>query len=289
MIFMGISCKNRFVIYGVKDVDNIRPGRLYKHLVENEFEFDYLSIKFSASLEDTSGNQSFSGVIRIKHDSIIWISLRSFNIEGARIVITQDSIKFLNRLNTTYFVGDYRYLTETFAIDLDYSAIESIITNNFFFYPPINSEDTVKAIQNYKSCDDSSYYCMSSISQRKFKRYYIDRRMPERKEKKLGKEDSRISYETNEFVFQIVKVYPTIYKISEMLIENHYQNQKMKIYYDKHFKVGTQDFPNSIKIILSTNSFNSTINFIIENVILEDKSLSFPFKITDKYQEIKLE
>jgi hypothetical protein len=289
MAFMGISCKNKFITYGVKDVDNIRPVRLYKHLLENEFEFDYLSIKFSAVLEDISGNQSFSGVIRIKHDSIIWISLRSFNIEGARIAITQDSIKFLNRLNTTYFVGDYRYLTEAFAIDLDYSSLEAIITNNFFFYPPLTSDDSVKAIQNFKSCDDSAYYCMSSISQRKFKRYYIDRRIPERKEKKLGKDDSRISYETNEFVFQIIKVYPTIFKISEMLVENYYQNQKMRIFYDKHFKVGTQDFPNSIKINISTNSINSTINFSIENVILEDKSLSFPFKITEKYQEIKLE
>lgn len=285
VIFVAEACKVRFINDGLINADNIRPTKLYRLIEENQFEYDYLSIKFSAEVFNEDNKETFSGVIRIKHDSIIWISLRVLNIEGARMIITADSVKYLNRINTTYFVGDYKFITEIFAIDLDYKAIQGIITNNFFFYPA--PEDTVKAIQEFKPCDDSMCYCMSSISQRKFKRYYIDRKKTEKLERKLTKED-RIGYETNEFVFQIVKVLPTIYRICEMQIKNYYQNQSLKITYDKHFRVGTQFFPEQIFINLISKQISAQLNLQIESVTIESEKLSFPFKVSDKYQEIKL-
>ncbi len=285
-----VSCKVVFVNRGKSE--NIRPNKLYKYLEENKFEFNNLTLKFSAEIFSAESSETFSGIIRMQKDSIIWISLRSYNIEGARICITQDSVKYLNRLDNTYYLGDFSFFTDKFQIDLDYNAIESILTNNFFFYP--ETVDTLKSVANFKPCDDSSFYCMSSISQRKYTRYYVDDKRPNRWERKLDKEtadtiDNNLKYESNEFVFQIVKVYPELFRVSDMYIENYIQQQSLYIFYDKLTKCGHQFFPYIMSIELFTPLFETKLVITIESVTINSESMSYPFKIADKYTELTIQ
>lgn len=272
--------------------ENIRPTRLYKYLQENEFKFNNLTLKFSAEILSGESSETFSGIIRMQKDSIIWISLRSYNIEGARICITQDSIKYLNRIDNTYYLGDFSFLTDRFQVDLSYSAIQSIISNNFFFYP--ETDDKLKAVANFKPCEDSSFYCMSSISQRKYDRYYVDDKRPNRWERKLDKEtadtiDNNLKYESNEFVFQIVKVYPELYRVSDIYVENYIQQQSLYILYDKLVKFDEQYFPENMTIELLTPIFETKLLVDIESVTINSESMSYPFKIAEKYTELTIQ
>ena len=99
LIFLVLSCKIAFV--GGRKGENMRPPKLYRELLENQFEYENLSLKFSADLFIGEEKQEFSGIIRMKKDTAIWISLRSYNIEGARMLITKDSVKFSNREEVT--------------------------------------------------------------------------------------------------------------------------------------------------------------------------------------------
>ncbi len=101
LVWLMFSCKVVFVNKGKGE--NLRPNKLYKNLNENCFEFNNLTLKFSAELFSGETSETFSGIIRIQRDSIIWLSLRSYNIEGARVCITQDSVKYLNRIDNTYY------------------------------------------------------------------------------------------------------------------------------------------------------------------------------------------
>jgi hypothetical protein len=49
-------------------------------------------------------NIGLKGQMRMQNDSVIWISLSlKLGIEVARVMITDDSVKFMNRTNKTYF------------------------------------------------------------------------------------------------------------------------------------------------------------------------------------------
>lgn len=284
------SCKVAFV--GGSKGENLRPGKLYKKLIENEFEYEHLSIKFSAEIRFGEEKEEFSGMIRMTKDQAIWISLRSYNIEGARFLVTQDSVKFINRLDKTYYVGDSEFLKARFDMDMNYDMLQSIITNSFFFYPV--TEDTEKAVANFKSCYDSTFYCMSSISERKYSRYYIDERNQGRWERKLEKEiedtvglESDV-YEANEFIFQFVKVVPELYRIHDMFLENYIQQQSLYIEYDKLYLVDNQYFPHHFLVELTTPKFATQLEINIESITIESEPLSFPFKISDKYTKIEL-
>ncbi len=285
------SCKTAFVNSG--KTENMRPAKLYKSLIENELQYENLSLKFSAEMFIGEESQEFSGMIRMEKDSAIWISLRSYNIEGARILFTQDSVKFINRLEKSYYVGDFEFIKKRFDIDMDFNMIQSIITNTFFFYP--ETEDISKAVNKFKPCYDSSLYCMSSISERKYEKYYIEDKNQGRWERRLEKEyqdssvDGDFALEANEFVFQFVKVVPDLYRVHNMFLENYVQEQSLYIEYGNQYLIEGQHFPHEINIELATPKFESKVVIDIESVTMDIASMSFPFKISSKYKEIRIE
>lgn len=291
LVLLMFSCKVVFV--NKEKSENLRPAKLYKSLVDNAFEYDNMTLKFSAELFNGEASETFSGIIRIQRDSIIWLSLRSYNIEGARVCITQDSVKYLNRIDNTYYLGDFAFLTDRFQIDMDYETLESILSNNFFFYPA--PEDTAKAINEFKPCDDSTYHCMSSISKRKYVRYYVDDKGQQRIDRRMEKESQDTAnrlfnrYESDELVYQIVKVVPDLYRVHDVYVENSIQQQSLYILYGKQTLIDTQFFPQEITLELLTQKFETKVVLTIESVTVNTTDMSYPFKISDKYQQIIIE
>ena len=101
------SCKTRQKITlnnGRCILDFKNAKSLTSHLKEKEFKFDRLNAKLSAEAEIDSTSASFTVTLRMKKDSVIWMSISKLGIEGARVLITKDSVKLLNRIKNTFFV-----------------------------------------------------------------------------------------------------------------------------------------------------------------------------------------
>ena len=76
--------------------------------------------------------------IRIKKDSIIWISLKApLGIEVLRTMITPDSIYFMNRMNKTYFIKPVSHLKEVVNTNINFFQLQEIL----FSSPEITSSD----------------------------------------------------------------------------------------------------------------------------------------------------
>ena len=74
----------------------------------NVFKFEYFSAK--ARLNYTEGGQKLSAVanLRIKYDSLIWLSISpGLSIEAFRIKLTLDSVFLLDRLGHNYIKSSY--------------------------------------------------------------------------------------------------------------------------------------------------------------------------------------
>jgi hypothetical protein len=98
-------------------------------------EIHTLSPKFSyysAKLGVDYGSAGFSGNIRIAKDSIIWVSLGKFGIEAARIMITKDSILFINKLTREYFSGGYDFIVKFLGFKLNYDIIQAVLLGEDF-------------------------------------------------------------------------------------------------------------------------------------------------------------
>ncbi len=94
-------------------------------------EFEYLNTRTKIQFKDANRNVSTSANIRIKKDSIIWMSLTPFlGIEVARVMITQDSMVLMNRLTKQIMVYDFENLSEKFQFEISYHLIQSMILGN---------------------------------------------------------------------------------------------------------------------------------------------------------------
>lgn len=218
-------------------------------------------------------------------DSVIWISLRSFAIEGMRLCISKDSIKMIDRINNKYYYKDYESFARKLQIDIDYNSIQSIITNSFFFYP-CSYNDNDKLINNFTSCSDKNYYCISSISRRNTSKYFSDKLETSSWERKLYKEKNEINeendYSRNNFVFQIVKVIPNIFKIKNIYLENYLFNQSLYISYDNHVKINDNYFPQTIEFEIMNEKISFFVKLSISKIELDKKDNTYPIKYTKK-------
>lgn len=104
-------------------------------------DFEYMFTKTKIHYKDSDYNVSTSANIRIKKDSIIWLSISPLlGIEAARAMITQDSMVLMNRLNREYTVYNFKNLSEKFHFDINYQLIQSMILGNMPMRPESSNQ-----------------------------------------------------------------------------------------------------------------------------------------------------
>ena len=96
----------------------------------NQVSFDHLSLKGKIEIESPSMSQSASVNIRMKKDSVIWMSVSLIGFEGLRILITQDSFKMLNRVDNSYMARSLDYFNQIIGFDAELSEIQNIMIGN---------------------------------------------------------------------------------------------------------------------------------------------------------------
>ncbi|MEM1135303.1 MAG: DUF4292 domain-containing protein [Bacteroidota bacterium] len=96
-----------------------------------EVEYDFFEARGRVKYDHKDDKQRFSIDIRMKRDSLIWLSLRSgTGIEGARALIKEDSILFINRLDKQYMAYSFEELDGKVNFPFNLQMLQSIIVGN---------------------------------------------------------------------------------------------------------------------------------------------------------------
>ncbi len=115
---------------------------LISDLEENKIQYSTFNGKAKTNLE--VNNQTFNATLnlRIKHQETIWISVTAFlGIEVARILITPDRIKIINRIQGEYTDKPFEYIYNFTSEDMGFNEVEALLVGNkmnFAFNPDIN-------------------------------------------------------------------------------------------------------------------------------------------------------
>ncbi len=90
------------------------------------FNTFYGRAKASFSSPQTSGNATV--YIKMLRDSIIWISITGpLNIEGARVLVTHDSVKIINKIENTVQLSSIARLQQLTKLPLNFNDFQDII------------------------------------------------------------------------------------------------------------------------------------------------------------------
>jgi hypothetical protein len=121
LIFLFSSCK--------KDLFQFRYAEK-KRLKIKELEFDYLQAKSKLKYDDGIQNFNANATIRIRRDSLIWISISSTGVEAVRSIIQKDSIFVIDRLKKEYRQFSFDSLQRAYNISVDYNMIQAALIGN---------------------------------------------------------------------------------------------------------------------------------------------------------------
>lgn len=98
----------------------------------NNLDFNYLNSKAQITFNDKNDNLTSGISLRMKKDSVIWISVQpGLGIEAARMMLTQDSVFMINRLQKEYAATDYRFLRSKLNVDVTFDVVQSILLGNY--------------------------------------------------------------------------------------------------------------------------------------------------------------
>jgi hypothetical protein len=85
-------------------------------LEKNSFHPKWFKAKAKLQTKMNGRSMSFSSTILSKDKEKIWLNGKMFGIEGARILVTQDSVFALNRLDKTYIADEIDWVAQEYAL-----------------------------------------------------------------------------------------------------------------------------------------------------------------------------
>lgn len=93
--------------------------------------FQYLSGKGKVHFTRGTVDQNANFNLRVRRDSAIWLSGSLIGIEGVRALLTPDSVRVINRLQKSYFAGDYAYLSQLLGVPVSYQQMQAILLGDY--------------------------------------------------------------------------------------------------------------------------------------------------------------
>ena len=93
--------------------------------------FQYLNGKGKIHFKRGTVDQNANFNLRVRRDSAIWLSGSLIGIEGVRALLTADSVRVINRLEKTYFAGDYAYLSQLLNVPVSYQQMQAILLGDY--------------------------------------------------------------------------------------------------------------------------------------------------------------
>lgn len=108
-----------------------RPGIEEARANVAEIDFDYLTAKSKLSFKSKDQDiENATVFLRVRKDSLIWLSVRKIGIEAVRALINRDSIVILNTFQKEYSVYDFPTISKQFNFDMNFDLLQALIVGN---------------------------------------------------------------------------------------------------------------------------------------------------------------
>lgn len=126
LIVFLIGCKSKQAVATANANENTEVSKIIKGHYKNQHDFKTLNIRANAKYEDEKQSHSMNADIRIKKDEIIWINIKFLGIPMAKAMITPIKVSYYEKINNTYFEGDFSMLSNWLGTDLDFNKAQNL-------------------------------------------------------------------------------------------------------------------------------------------------------------------
>ncbi len=126
LILFLVGCKSKQTVATANASANKEVSQIIKGHYANQYDFKTLNIRANAKYDDAKQSHSLNADIRIKKDEIIWINIKFFGIPMAKALITPKKVSYYEKINGTYFEGDFSMLSNWLGTDLNFQKVQNL-------------------------------------------------------------------------------------------------------------------------------------------------------------------
>lgn len=233
-----VSCSKKIVAPKVVAVPKLS-------LAVEEVDFEYFHGKARMILRDANKEREVKATIRIRKDSVIWMTFNVIGIQGGKALINHDSITIVSNVDKEYYVFEYKELSKRFNFEINYNVIQAAMLGNLIM--PRSEDDDVK--------QESSVYLLRQHSGTVDVLNYINAASMKLEKVEMKETNTSNSLTINYSNFQPVgeKIFP--------------YNGTINLFYKA-----------------AAGLLNTTIIFDYNKAEVGDKELKFPFNIPKRYE-----
>lgn len=207
VVFLGFTgCKSAKTITGGAGNLKLSAKQLIKENQKQTPDFKTLQSKLKITYTEGSKTQSHTVTYRMEKDKVLWLSA-PFGIIRAKI--TPQQVAFYNKLDNTYFEGDFEYFTQLLGTALDFEKIQNIILGEALY----NLKD-----ENYSVSVQENKYVLQPKNQRELFELFL-------------------------------LINPSIFKITSQQLSQVAAQRHLQIDYLAHQNIDQQVLPEKVKII----------------------------------------
>lgn len=269
------SCRTAKQVVTEKDIPLMTEHKLLKQIESNRLNDSTLFAKrIEVSFTDGENSDNFKASLKISRDSFMQISLTApLGIEVARILLTQDSIKFVDVYHKKYFLADYDYFNQRYDVSLTYDFLQNIFTNTFSDFTLLDESNL--RTKRYKL----------DRTEMGYKLWTVDKKNARKKLKKFYKQSG--SERDEMILLQEILIDPTYFRPLSMSLKDLNEGVGISVRYENFVRFGEELFPEKMHFTLFSKKSNMDLNLKFQrmefNVPVEPN-----FRILSKYKRMEL-
>ncbi|WP_159022050.1 DUF4292 domain-containing protein [Formosa sp. L2A11] len=228
VLMVTVGCKSAKTLTETDTNLTLNTKQLIKENSRQEANFKTLSAKVKAVYSQGDNSKSVAINLRIEKDKTIWLN---GPFSAARLLITPDKVRFYNKLDNTFFEGDYKLLSDFLGTELDFNKVQNLLLGEALF--------SLKADEYESSVYEESYLVQPEAQKPLFELFYI--------------------------------INPAYFKIMSQQLSQPKDQRILQIDYIKYQEVKKQIIPKQIKINAVEARSETIIDLQFKSVSLNEK------------------
>jgi len=259
MIAATFACKTSKNVIEVKD--QVKPtGQDPSTIKMNEVSIDWFDGKFNAEIINDGKKNSVKGRVRIRKDSLIWISIKPdvAIIEVFRVLISPDSIQLVDYLNKKVFMDKVSAIKDFINYDISFQMVQNIFIGN-----PSSILD-ISTFKTFTNRENDEILASSDFDTYK---------------------EARGSKQPANYLFQALWFFNGVHKRNLMYDPSN--KIEMDLQYLQHEMVDSILLPKTGQLTVIGDSSNTRFTFDYTKITTRE-IFEFPFSIPESYERMYL-
>ena len=219
-----LGCKSKSTLTTGTNNLNLSAKQLIKENGKQTPKFKTLAARVKIDYTEGTSSKSTTVSFRMEKNKTIWMSKLGF----VKVLITPERVSFYNKLDNTYFDGDFSLISNLLGTTLDFEKVQNILLGNAIY----NLDD-----EKYDNDIHEGSYVLSPKNQ---------------------KELFEIFYLLN----------PSHFKMDSQELAQSLEQRMLKIDYKDYQKIDRQIVPQNVKVIAIENSDETSISMEFKSVAL---------------------